>query len=707
MTRSNSSVGPQAVCSQDGEQTWGTTDELHWNEHVDGDDCVLELEYGTIPDTGTTGDSASNPIPWKDSSVTKLVVDADTGNGPVRLTSGWGIFDTYFLPNLKTADVTHLDTSGSTLMGWMFHDQANLTTITGLDQWDTSLVTDMSHMFQNCPKLTELDIGGWNTGNVTTMLSMFQSDAALVGSPDPPTEKHSTPNGRTLNLSAWDTRQVADMRSMFQNCTSLESLDISGWDMRGLGTHDDIPDKFGRHLPNQTLMINGCPKLYRVKMGPNTDFRPGYQYHYWLAPGGFVGLWEKIYTSPVRHDYYEIGTEHPDMATPVYKNVGQTAWMYGASTASNTNNMTVGRFPNPEWIYLINIHYSGACGNGEAMPTTVLCPTASNPGYRLNGWKDGGTGKYKPGGFVPYSAASNILTPMWQSLTPPAVSKATPHAEGSLTISGSMPGGTITGDKYTATPYPSATGGTAGISAESAAVTGTTASAPDDGTWSADYTSIGNPYPADTIGNGTSVWFTSKLTQADNSTTGESARKQLVIDTVAPGLQSHIGGRTANSAAGVKATIKGVVRTSGNSTAQPNSTTEASDRITVTWPDGTTTGAKPDGSPLPAGASGSIVSAADGSFAVDIPSGQALDGSEATVKVWDNADGDGTDPTHPAGIENKANTTSVTVKLVQPTVNKLPLTGQRWQASNLIVLTVVAALAIATSAYAQYRRARH
>ncbi|WEV72846.1 BspA family leucine-rich repeat surface protein [Bifidobacterium sp. ESL0790] len=787
-------------CGKAGDYVWGTTDPLHWKETMTGTfedpQCILELEHGTIPDTGTAGDSPTSPIPWNDPGVSRLVVDPDTGQGPVKLTSGWGIFDGHFLPGLRTADVIHLDTSQSTLMGWMFHDQPLLTTIDGIQNWDTSHVTNMYKMFLNCPKLTNLNlkhdgdqwnthnvtnmasmfngassltnldlsnwdtsaltnmtgivtgdasleildmtgwdtsgitdmsnlfqnlpklktirgIGGWDTSHVTNMNSMFQGDAALVGEATPGTDPHPTPNGRTLDLSAWNTSHVTDMRSMFKGCSSLESLDIHTWDMRTLGSYDEFTDDHGRHLLNQSQMIANCPHLYRVKVGPNIDFSYHEQFHgaYSCVPHQCIWYTNNAHASPVLQygDGSDFASEPAEAIrdTPVYKNSSQSAWMYGASYRSNTNNMTLGRFPTPEWIYLITTHYSGACSDGEAMPTTVMCPTVSNPGYRLTGWKNGENGTYKPGSYVPYSVPGNTLTPVWSPLTPPGVSKATPHAGGSLTVGGGMPGGTLTGDTYTATPYAAASGGTAGASSTSATVTEVTASAPNDGSWTADYSDTTNPYPADTVGTGTSMWFTSKLTQADNTTSGESARKKLTVDTVAPGLQSHIGGRTASSGPGVQATIKGMVRTSGDSVAQPGNTVEAGDRITITWPDGTTSGAKADGSPLPKGSNGSIVSAADGSFAIDIPSGQALDGSEATVKVWDNADGDGTDPNHPAGIENKANMTSIGVKLTPPTVDKLPLTGHHWQHNGLIAFAVAVVLAITTGAYAQRKRQRH
>ena len=44
---------------------------------------------------------------------------------------------------------------------------------------DTSNVTSMSNMFNNCRALTSLDVSGWDTSNVTNMLGMFRFCSAL------------------------------------------------------------------------------------------------------------------------------------------------------------------------------------------------------------------------------------------------------------------------------------------------------------------------------------------------------------------------------------------------------------------------------------------------------------------------------------------------------------------------------------------------
>ena len=100
----------------------------------------------------------------------------------------------------------------TTTYAW-FVAMANLTTITGIENLNTSEVTNMDNMFSLCRQLANVDLSHFNTAKVTTMKSMFNECNALT----------------TLNLADWNTANVTDMRQLFTHCTSLVSLDLSGW----------------------------------------------------------------------------------------------------------------------------------------------------------------------------------------------------------------------------------------------------------------------------------------------------------------------------------------------------------------------------------------------------------------------------------------------------------------------------------------------
>lgn len=106
-----------------------------------------------------------------------------------------------------------VDTSDVTSMVCMFQDCSSLTEL-DLSGWETSQVMDMKHMFNCCKNLTKLDISNWDTSNVTNMQSMFIWCTSL----------------KELDVSNWNTSMVEDMEYMFSNCFSLKSLNVSNWD---------------------------------------------------------------------------------------------------------------------------------------------------------------------------------------------------------------------------------------------------------------------------------------------------------------------------------------------------------------------------------------------------------------------------------------------------------------------------------------------
>ena len=89
-----------------------------------------------------------------------------------------------------------------------------LTNIQGIENLNTSEVTNMGSMFANCVGLTSLDLSHFNTALVTDMESMFKNCTKLT----------------TLDLSSFDTSNVETMSEMFSGCSALTTLTVaSGW----------------------------------------------------------------------------------------------------------------------------------------------------------------------------------------------------------------------------------------------------------------------------------------------------------------------------------------------------------------------------------------------------------------------------------------------------------------------------------------------
>ena len=99
-----------------------------------------------------------------------------------------------------------------TTAGW-FEGLTALEEIHGLDNFNTSEVTDMSRMFAGCGALRSLDVSRFDTLNVKQMQQMFMGCAALT----------------ELDLYFFDTAKVTDMHEMFKDCKGLTTLDLSNF----------------------------------------------------------------------------------------------------------------------------------------------------------------------------------------------------------------------------------------------------------------------------------------------------------------------------------------------------------------------------------------------------------------------------------------------------------------------------------------------
>lgn len=96
-----------------------------------------------------------------------------------------------------------------------FSSFSNLEEIQGMENLNTSEVTDMQEMFFWCSKITSLDLIHFDTGKVTSMYVMFDGCGLLT----------------TLDLDTFNTSKVTDMRSMFWMCSNLVTILIGdGWD---------------------------------------------------------------------------------------------------------------------------------------------------------------------------------------------------------------------------------------------------------------------------------------------------------------------------------------------------------------------------------------------------------------------------------------------------------------------------------------------
>lgn len=166
--------------------------------------------------------------------------------------------DSKELAKIKTV-VFDLSFKDARLMdcSWWFSGFRGLTTITHLEYLNTSQVTNMQCMFQNCESLEALDLSTFNTENVTSMYGMFDSCKSL----------------KSLNLSSFNTSKVKQMGYMFKNCESLTALDLSRFNTENVKDYEDmfhscksltaldLSSFNSKEILNTSCMFTGCIAL--------------------------------------------------------------------------------------------------------------------------------------------------------------------------------------------------------------------------------------------------------------------------------------------------------------------------------------------------------------------------------------------------------------------------------------------------------------
>lgn len=128
--------------------------------------------------------------------------------------------------------------SNTTDLNNMFSNSSKLKSI-NMEGWDVSNVTKISGMFNNCSALTNLDISNLKFGKITTITSFLNGCRGITGELTMP---ELDINGCTslvnvfanigasklINIGNWDTSNVTEMMQVFSG-SKLEELDISKW----------------------------------------------------------------------------------------------------------------------------------------------------------------------------------------------------------------------------------------------------------------------------------------------------------------------------------------------------------------------------------------------------------------------------------------------------------------------------------------------
>ena len=119
-----------------------------------------------------------------------------------------------------------------TTLSSFFKELKSLTSISGLENLNTTHVTDMSKMFYNCYNLSSFNLSQFNTGNVEKMNEMFYNCHTL----------------NSLDLSAFNTAKVNNMYRMFYYCY-VRTIDLSSFNTANVENMDEM-------FAGASLMVN-------------------------------------------------------------------------------------------------------------------------------------------------------------------------------------------------------------------------------------------------------------------------------------------------------------------------------------------------------------------------------------------------------------------------------------------------------------------
>lgn len=164
---------------------------------------------------GETGNTMSNPLDW---SMNVLQDNTGIGLGLQKMFQGATAFNQRLgLGNWVITSVRSLNN--------MFNGCTSITdnALSGINNWDTSNITDMQCIFKDCndASFVKPGISYWNTNSLNDMNSMFYGASNF-------NENISTKYDISNDLIVWDVSGAADKQQVFLNAHGFNNGDLSG-----------------------------------------------------------------------------------------------------------------------------------------------------------------------------------------------------------------------------------------------------------------------------------------------------------------------------------------------------------------------------------------------------------------------------------------------------------------------------------------------
>ena len=225
--------------SNPGYFTLKTTPQVIWCE---SNTTLYFINSETLYEAGDTYDGQTVTNVYSGEDVTASPIDGD----PAFTMDLWEVC------TRAVIDKSFASVRPTSCHDW-FCDFYYLTTIEGLENLNTSEVTNMTGMFAFCRQLTSLDLSNFNTAKVTEMIAMFNGCRAL----------------ETIYVSdGWTVENVTESRLMFDECYSLvggQGTAYYPWD------NPNEPDKTYAHIDGGESNPGFLTQLFNIALNENFD----------------------------------------------------------------------------------------------------------------------------------------------------------------------------------------------------------------------------------------------------------------------------------------------------------------------------------------------------------------------------------------------------------------------------------------------------
>lgn len=159
------------------------------------------------------------------------------------------MFDSCF--KLQSLDLSMFDTSNVTDFGYMFSGDKVMSTLHLTDNFVTEKAKDISGIFNDCEKLSNINVSNWNVSNVTSTEKAFANNFLLKSLDLSNWDMLNCENSQMMfysdtaltsigNTSNWNVSKITTTHSMFEGCSKLQSLNTSKWVFSNLTNADSM-----------------------------------------------------------------------------------------------------------------------------------------------------------------------------------------------------------------------------------------------------------------------------------------------------------------------------------------------------------------------------------------------------------------------------------------------------------------------------------